>query len=291
MITNNACIQCGETESGKICTSHKSTDGLPCLCIPKWSKDKHYPLAYYLDMFSGAFKSRKYLYYIDLFSGPGICIVKESGEELPGSPIIALEKCFNKYIFAERDEKSFSILKKRCNEKFPNKCVVLHNGDCNLIISEIIDTIPKDPYSIGIAFIDPFGTNIDFSTIQKLSNTRNLDLIINFSAGMGVKRNMNSNFELNNLKLGNFLGDDRWKEKISNAMSTKEKFSRLYNLYKNNLKKLGYLGLDDIEPVVSVKNSKNVPLYYLIYTSKNDVGINFWHKSLKYDNSGQRRLL
>jgi three-Cys-motif partner protein len=74
------------------------SDGLPIRDSGIWAKEKLHYLEDYLNIFFFGMRKKwpGKLYYIDLFSGPGLCRIRETGEELDGSPLIALRFDFEK---------------------------------------------------------------------------------------------------------------------------------------------------------------------------------------------------
>ena len=61
----------------------------------------------------------------------------------------------------------------------------------------------------------------------------------------------------------------------------------LLDAYEQGLRQLGY---SDIKDYVLVTNSKNVPLYHLIFASKNPKGGEFWDKIASRSETGQMRM-
>ena len=78
------------------------SDGLPAINIGLWAKDKPFYLNRICDIFNTGMKNKwSTRAYIDLFSGPGSCVVANTNEEIPGSPLVAL-RCstpFTHYFF------------------------------------------------------------------------------------------------------------------------------------------------------------------------------------------------
>jgi three-Cys-motif partner protein len=276
------CTHEDNTNEG-ICQIKKGSDSLEVLCAGKWVLEKHYYLSRYLDLFTKAMANRwkDGLLYIDLFSGPGKCINRGTGDELDGSPLIALNYKFDRYIFVEKNKNSLDVLTKRCKAFGFKKNVEYMNKDCNNAIHDIKSLIPKD--ALSIAFIDPFGLDFNFENYELLTSNRRVDLIINFPIGMAIKRNLKSK------KLDSFLGGDEWRKNnlvINNNIST-----NITNYFKVNLKKLGYvLPREYFIGDVVVKSSQKVPLYYLVFASKHPLGSKFWDEIRKYDPFGQRNL-
>jgi three-Cys-motif partner protein len=81
------------------------SDGLTIRSSGIWTEEKLYYLEHYLDIFCVGMHKKwpGKLYYVDLFSGPGRCHIRETGEEIDGSPLIALKFNFAKYFFFEAD--------------------------------------------------------------------------------------------------------------------------------------------------------------------------------------------
>jgi three-Cys-motif partner protein len=118
--------------------SNLGKDGLIARDSGSWVKTKLHYLKRYLDIFSVGMKNKwaGRLYYVDLFAGPGKCLIRDTAEEIDGSPLIALDFDFSQYFFFEDDSECFEALRKRTNEKAPNKNVTWVFGDCNETISE-----------------------------------------------------------------------------------------------------------------------------------------------------------
>lgn len=284
-IINCNCKNCTHEDNTTegICQLKKGSDSFEILCAGKWVLEKHYYLSRYLDVFTKAMANRWKggLYYIDLFSGPGKCINRNTGEELDGSPLIALKYKFDKYIFVEKNKNNLNVLIKRCETHGINKNIEYINKDCNSAISDIKSSIPKN--ALSIAFIDPFGLDFNFENYKLLTSDRRIDLIVNFPLGMAIKRNLKSQ------KLDTFLGGDEWRKK--NLTSHDNLSGNVTNYFKNNLEKLGYvLPREYFIGDVVVKSSQKVPLYYLVFTSKHPLGSKFWDEIRKYDPFGQRNL-
>ena len=98
-------------------------DGLPLDEVGAWAKDKHDRLRKYVDISRAA--RRKFVQgsggatYIDLYCGTGRAIVRESGEIIDGSPLVAF-KCaneggvpFSQFHIADADQAKCNACAKR----------------------------------------------------------------------------------------------------------------------------------------------------------------------------------
>src|SRR5713226_5274917 len=109
------------------------SDGLTVRDSGVWAKEKLYYLERYLDIFSVGM-SKKWpgkLYYVDLFAGPGKCLIRETGEEIDGSPLIALKFNFAKYFFFEANKQNYRALVSRVKTRAPEKDAKVIPEDCN----------------------------------------------------------------------------------------------------------------------------------------------------------------
>jgi three-Cys-motif partner protein len=185
----------------------KGSDGLIARDSGVWVKEKLYYLEHYLDIFSVGMKKKwaGKLYYVDLFAGPGKCRIRETQQEIDGSPLIALRFNFAKYFFFEADTESSNALAARVEARAPEKDTQIIPGDCN----EGIEQMQPLPSSLGVAFIDP--TNISslaFKTIRTMALNRKIDLIINFHEGMGIRMNIHQHTKKEGGALDRFMDSD-----------------------------------------------------------------------------------
>lgn len=264
------------------------SDDLPIRSSGVWAKEKLYYLEHYLDILSVGMhkKWQGKLYYIDLFAGPGRCLIRETEEEIDGSPLIALKFNFAGYFFFEADVACYKALSKRIKLRAPKKNVALIPGDCNRKIGEIKPMTG----SLGLAFVDPTGISpIAFETIRKLATNRKIDLIINFHEGMGVRMNIHQYTQKEQSALKSFLGSDRAIKKFTAAPSSIGQVCReITDEYRENLRGLGYKVVDGDQ--IPIRAEKNALLYYLLFASKHPRGNEFWRKIGLIDPHGQRKL-
>lgn len=267
---------------------HLGSDGLIARESGAWAMEKLYYLERYLDIFSVGMKNKWTLYYLDLFAGPGKCRIRDTGEEIDGSPLIALKLNFAKYFFIEADEQRHRALTQRVNDRAPEKVkdVEIVRGDCNEEIRKL--NLPAS--GLGLAFIDPTGvSNIAFETIRAFAQSRKIDLIINFPEGMGIRMNLHQYTDNERNALNRFMGSARWQQRQREAPTSFDEMCKgIADEYLENLKGLGYLAVD--RDWIPVKTDKNALLYYLLFASKDARGVDFWHKITTIDPHGQRHL-
>ena len=166
--------------------------GIEYVSVGEWSKVKYKILENYCAMFTGAMKGKwDKLVYIDLFSSSGKAIIKGTGEEIDTSPLIAYKTKtpFDKYIFCDENKGLVDSLRKELESYQPRNDYECIHGNCNEKVSSIIDSIPREEKTLSFCFVDPYGLNIDFATIETLSKERKIDFIILLALPMDAIRN------------------------------------------------------------------------------------------------------
>jgi three-Cys-motif partner protein len=259
------------------------TDGNLALTVGPWAREKLHYIGRYCEIFNTGMKNRWPIRaYIDLFAGPGLCRVWTTREEILGSPLLALKSTtpFTHYYFNDLHAETLHALEERVRQyKLPN--VQYFNTDCNSAVDELLDKLPSD--SLDFCFIDPFKWEIKFDSIRKLTENRRMDLAITFHVG-NIKRVT----EQPPPELLAFFPDDRWLEEYRKARRERKHTGRvLLDAYKRGLTSLGYEAIKDY--ILQV-NTKNVPLYHLIFASKSPRGADFWDKIAARSEAGQYRM-
>lgn len=255
------------------------SDGWKVLGLGLWAKDKLSYIRAYCDIFNVGMKRRwTNRVYIDLFAGPGRCLVRETGEEISGSPLIALhcKEPFTHYFFNDADPQAIAALKSRVG---PITKVQYLNEDCNTAVGEIIGGLPSA--FLGFCFVDPTGFQVKFDSIAQLTAGRRIDLAVTFQAGF-IKRWAREDASA----LDQFFGDAGWRSLFDKAPRG-EQSRVLLDHYEGKLRTLGYREFKDF---LLFKNKKDVPLYYLLFASKHPRGADFWDKISQRSVTGQTRL-
>ena len=134
----------------------------------------------YAELYVKALSGRNFnpkKHYIDCFSGTGEVKI-DTGNAIDGSARRMLNKDFQCFHFVEKNSDYIKQLKNqlRDNEKF-NKCN-FYNADVNFALPNIVDRI--DQSQRALIFLDPFGLQVKWSTIEKLREFRFLDVFCLF---------------------------------------------------------------------------------------------------------------
>lgn len=280
-------------------------DGLPARVFGKWTTVKLDYLRRYMDLFETSMRGKPWCArcYIDLYAGTGKHQIEgQSGFHL-GSALLGIttKHPFTHYFFVDKSEENISILSRRCESVVDfNKRICV--GDANLKVKEVVEEIrlieknrSRDKWtSLNLAFIDPDGLELEWKTIEVLASLSKMDLIIYYSQS-GLARNFENCINLDSdTDIDRFFGNREWRGiyRASHRGKSSGLHRKLIDHYKQNLSKLGYIDIKDVEDGAEplMKNSKEAPLYRLIFASKHARGHEFWNKVIKKDAFGQSKL-
>lgn len=247
--------------------------------IGEWSKNKLGLLRKYLEAYLVILTKQKWCEsyeYIDAFAGTGKPQSRDEEIFVDGSPRVALslKKPFTHYHFIE--ESSWRVKKlEELREEFTERKISIYQGDCNKILIEKV--VPQLPYASkkrAIAFIDPFGMQLNWETLKTIASTKTIEIMLNFpvmAINRGVlKRNPKAISEKERKRLDLFWGIKDWMfdlyeedhtlfgvEQKKREMSGKE-MGRVFK------KRLSEIFQHCTDPILMV-NSNNAPLYCLMF--------------------------
>jgi three-Cys-motif partner protein len=263
-----------------------AADGLPARDSGAWVLDKKVYVEKYLGIFTKGVSNKwgGKLAYVDLFSGPGKNVIRETGEEVEGSPLLALQCDFGRYVFVDVPEVLATLrLRLRNHPKLARISFV--EGDCNHVIDEVLKLLPAD--HLTLAFIDPTGLQIRFDTIRRLVHNRKVDLLMTIQFGMGIRMNLHQYINSQGDALTGFLGNRDWRNDVEAGGTVFQAGRRILDRYMAQLRTLNYLDAKDLE---IVRNDQNMLLYFVVMASRHALGEKFWREVTKITPSGQRRL-
>lgn len=196
------------------------------------------------------------------------------------------ELTFDYYYFIDtksRNIEKINSLKDTITHIDPER-IIVRKGDCNQQIPKLAEALRTRKY-VALIFIDPFGMQIEWESINSLKETR-CDIWILIPSGVAVNRLLPKTGKVRNKeKLEKFFGlayDDLhnffYADKTTTTLFGKDiKIEKLANpidkvaeLYKNQLETIWKYVTQ--EPLI-LKNSKNVPIFHLHFASNNNVAL------------------
>jgi len=233
--------------------------------VGEWSKNKLKILSDYLPVYLQATTRAIERIYIDGFAGPGLNRVKSTGEEIPGSPLVALDAKskngtrFDRLYFIERDARAASELRNLVVNRREERRAQVIRGDVNVELPKLIARLPKR--SPTFVFLDTEGIEPRWTTIEALAGWQT-ELLINFPLGMAINRNPDSG------KVSEYFGTAEWRQ-FWESTSTGH-LRELLDFYKSRLRALGWEYTTDLDPLITATGGQQ--LYYLIFVSKVEPG-------------------
>lgn len=281
-----------------------------------WTTQKLEILERYLNAYLDALKKQPFrTAYIDAFAGTGYRTPRrERGEEpsegllfpdladdqpqglLDGSARIALKARgsgsdetaprFNRFIFIEHDAKRCAELEKLKRDSefsaFAEDIIVKH-GEANAEIQALCAR--KWNGRRAVLFLDPYGMQVEWKTIEAIARTKAIDLWLLFPLGIGANRLLTRSGKIPpswRARLDILLGTTDWYEEFYKVDDQTELFSSdEERVVKATQETIGKYFIDRLRSVFPEKgvakpgvlrNSSNSPLYLLCFAAGNENG-------------------
>ena len=250
----------------------------------------------YLDRYTTALKNQDFkLIYFDAFAGAGD--VPQSNEAMQSvlplddyKPFISgsarraldLKHPFDRYIFTDTKKENIESLNELAQEFQPLESrISIQRADAN---EELINFCGQTNWRNcrAVVFLDPFGNNVAWSTLEAIAATSAIDLWYLFPAGLGVHRQIGRDGSVHithEASLDRILGTPDWRDafiskqdetdlfgsveekttKLADARSiTAFMIERMSTIFKGGV-------LDEWLPL----GSRNVHMYSLIFAWAN----------------------
>jgi len=255
-----------------------------------WTIQKLKILEKYLDAYTTALKKTPFkLLYIDAFAGTGHVGFRHKDQDtqnfIRGSATIAVgieNRPFDRLIFVEKEQKRCAELKNLSREH-PGRDIQIENSDANEFLRNRQENWN---HWRGVLFLDPFATEVEWSTIEKIAGFNALDTWILFPVS-AIARMLPTSQQPDDIsekwakRLKRIFGDESWRD-LYREVPQKHLFRNveyqrepgvdsLIDIYKENLKNL--FGKRLLEQSRTLKNSKDSPLFEFMFCVGNPKGI------------------
>jgi three-Cys-motif partner protein len=281
-----------KTRWPELCELVERDDGLPVRDCGPWTEDKLHFWHRYIEITTTAMVGhsgwRAGLVYVDLLAGPGVCRVESSGTRIPGSPLIAAyaAKRFTRIIVCEMDPVAAAACEARLASSPASESCHVVVGDCNEQITRIKAMIP--PRVLTLAFVDPTGLHAGFQTLATLAHDGRVDFLVLFADGMDIVRNVELYRQQTESNLDFVLGaGSDWRRRWDALeQRTSGRVRDLFaGIFKEQFRRhLSYEAFSEYTICAA-----HGALYRLIYASKSERGLEFWHKATAKEAGGQKR--
>ena len=275
--------------------------------VGPWAREKLQALGQYLNFYTTVLKKQSHwlrgTIFVDAFAGPGLSRVrtkekaaeppglfgpdpesdKAEAEFLKGSPRVALDIAnpFTSYIFVERDPQRIADLQALKNQYASTRAITVHEGDANAAVQGWLTSGIDWAHHRAVVFLDPFGMQVPWSTMETLAKTKAVEVIINFPLGMAIQRLLTRSGDIPpgwQMSLDTFFGSPEWRDLIyaedADLFGPKKRKVegsgvKLLEWYRARLKAI----FGHVSTARLIKNTRGNPLYYLIWAGPNATGL------------------
>lgn len=217
--------------------------------------------------------------YIDGFAGAGNHISKTTGEEIDGSPSIALSQQYTHYHFIDLDGQRADRLRTLADGRSD---VSVYEGDCDdVLMNQVLPQCRYDQFRRALCLLDPYGLNPKWEVVEKIGKMKSVEIFLNF---MIMDANMNVLWtdpyrvaESQRARMNAFWGDDTWKTAayktcrgLFGDMQEKTTNDDVVAAYRCRLKEVA--GFKYVPEPLPMKNRTGAVVYYLFFASHNPTG-------------------
>ena len=259
-----------------------------------WTEQKLRVLEGYLSAYTTALKNTKLgKGHIDAFAGTGYrdgaesalpdLAEREPQELLDGSARLALKTIppFDGFVFIESHTGRRAELEALRTE-FPNRSIQVRGGDANDQIQDICHL--EWERRRAVLFLDPYGMQVEWKTIEAVAATRAIDMWLLFPLGIGVNRLLKKSGDIPpewRHRLSLLLGTENWYEEFYKVETTRNLFGDdVSHVIKASVETIGKYFNDRLRTVFSgvapeplvLRNSRGSPLYLLCFAAGNPKG-------------------
>ena len=282
-----------------------------------WTAEKLSRLEKYLQAYVRIMKNQEWCEYcyIDAFAGTGYNTPKEtiSGDDiatllpevaaednqefLDSSVRIALkvDPPFKRYVFIEKSEFKAAELHK-LKEEFPEIAGRIEPtiGDANAELQRICETWNWKKRR-AVLFLDPFGMQVTWSTLEAIARTNAIDMWLLFPAGIGVNRLFVRDGRIPESwcrRLDAFLGvsESVWRSEFYKTEATQDLFGEMATTEKvASIQSIGRFFNQRLKTIfeqvasnpLELRNDFGTSLYLLCFASKNATALRISSHILK----------
>lgn len=269
-----------------------------------WTTEKLERVKKYLQAYVRIMNKQNFRFlYIDAFAGTGYVELKDKQEDkiasllldlakaepqrfIQGSAQVALqiEPSFHKYVLIEKSSRRCCELEKLKNS-YPHLAerIVIINREANEVIREICKKI--NWYGTrAVMFLDPYGMQVRWDTIEAIAETKAIDLWLLFPLGVAVNRMLKNDGNINESwaeKLDIIFGTRDWygefykpmvKPSLFGNISTTEKVATIQDIGNYFIRRLKTVFAGVAENPLPLYNLKKNPLFLLCFAAGNPKG-------------------
>jgi len=253
-------------------------DGLPASEVGAWTLEKHQRLERYVDISRAVrskFLAKAGATYIDLFCGFGRSFIRDTDQEIRGSPIVAAEKAaasntqFSEIHLADIEPAAVEAAHLRVKKICDN--VETEIGPADQTVARITGKL--NPYGLHFAFLDPFKMELPFTIIEQLATFKHMDILIHVSVH-DFQRNLDLYVRTQNSPLDAFAPG--WRDVVDlNQVQAAAIRKDIFQYWLQLIRGLDMAPSDGVE---SVYGDRGQRLYWLVFVARHSLAGKFWNK-------------
>jgi three-Cys-motif partner protein len=239
--------------------------------------------------------------YVDAFAGTG----RRDVDEREGQPqffsydeevrsyqegsvrkALSLENKFHQYVFIDNKPKHADALQKLISTEFSalaDRCVI-NRIDANTWLQKWC-RIQDWKTQRAVVFLDPYGMDVEWRTIEAIARTKAIDLWVLFPFAIGANRMMPKDAPPDSLwaeKLTAIFGTEEWKSRFyredrkvdlfGDTPGSVVKIAGVDDILEFFLERLRAVFAKVVERPLILENSKHTPMYALCFAAGNPRG-------------------
>lgn len=195
------------------------------------------------------------------------------------------QRGFDQYVFVDKSRISSQQLEERLTPFKKEKNLVFKVSDANEQVTTLAQAMLKNKRLASLVFLDPFGMQVDWASIEQLKGTRT-DLWILIPTGVIVNRLLDRKCDLTHIdKLTSFFGKDEsflidyfYKKRREETLfgeteiveKVKKPIEKIAELYIEQLKTI-FKHVTE-KPLV-LYNTRSTPIFHFACASNNETAI------------------
>lgn len=244
-----------------------------------------WPTTVYFDGFAGSgireskLKENEENLFSDYFANEETQIYKGAAER-----VLSLTQRFDHYFFVDNDKRAITNLKQKLSQSN------LDSSNCHFISDDVNIRLVKlseflDSQKAALILLDPFGMQIDWSSIEILKDNR-VDLWLLIPSGVIINRFLDKKgkFQFRE-KLESYFGlsKDEIQKRFYDIETVDTLFGSIDTINKTNdsIAKIAEVYTERLQNVfeyvsyepLKLFNTKNVPIYHFVFASNNQTAL------------------
>jgi three-Cys-motif partner protein len=184
--------------------------------IGPWSEVKLDILREYAVPYSRILSGKFHHLYIDAFAAGGTHVSRTTGDDVPGSPLIALrtEPPFKEYHFIDANPARVDRLRQLTAGRSD---VDVHLGDCDeVLLRQVFPRARYEDRERALCLLDPYNIDLSWDVVSTAGKMRSIEIFVNFmimDINMNVLLRDPAKADVAQVaRMDNFWGDRSWRE-------------------------------------------------------------------------------